>query len=171
MQFRKAVMADTEAIYELIQSHADQGLLLPRPRISLYENLQSLTVVEEEGRIVGVGGLHILWQDLSEIRSLAIAHDKKGMGLGRELVSILVKESQQLGIPRILSLTYQVEFFQKCGFQIVQKETLPQKVWKDCVNCSKFLTCDEIAMLLTVPVTRPLPVKPDETTPIPLKVL
>ncbi|WP_018132048.1 N-acetyltransferase [Effusibacillus pohliae] len=147
MQFRKAVMGDTEAIYELIQMNADLGLLLPRPRISIYENLQSLTVIEEDGRIIGVGGLHILWKDLSEIRSLAIAPDKKGRGLGRELVSRLVKESFQLGIPRVLSLTYQVDFFLKCGFQIVPKDTLPHKVWKDCINCSKFPTCDETAML------------------------
>ncbi|MFC4768304.1 N-acetyltransferase [Effusibacillus consociatus] len=150
MQFRKAVMGDTEAIYELIQMNADLGLVLPRPRISLYENLQSLTVIEDEDRIVGVGGLHILWQDLAEIRSLAVAPDKKGMGLGKELVSILVKESAQLGIPRVLSLTYQVDFFRKCGFEIVQKETLPHKVWKDCINCSKFPTCDETAMLYYV---------------------
>ncbi|GAX90839.1 N-acetyltransferase [Effusibacillus lacus] len=147
MQFRKAVMADTEAIYQLIQTNADQGLLLPRPRISIYENLQSMTVIEDDGRIVGVGGLHILWQDLSEIRSLAIASDKKGLGLGKELVTLLVKESLQLGIPRILSLTYQVDFFAKCGFRIVQKENLPHKVWKDCMNCTKFPTCDETAML------------------------
>jgi amino-acid N-acetyltransferase len=141
-------MGDTEAIYELIQTNADLGLLLPRSRLSLYENLQSLTVIDENGRIIGVGGLHILWKDLSEIRSLAIAPDKKGLGLGKELVSLLAKESFQLGIPRVLSLTYQVEFFHKCGFRIVQKETLPHKVWKDCMNCTKFPTCDETAMLL-----------------------
>lgn len=141
-------MEDTEAIYELIGANAELGLLLPRPRLSLYENLQSLRVIEEDERIIGVGGLHILWKDLSEIRSLAIAPDKKGMGLGKELVALLVKESFQLGIPRVLSLTYQVDFFHKCGFKIVQKESLPHKVWKDCMNCSKFATCDETAMLL-----------------------
>lgn len=145
---RKAVMADTEAIYTLIETNAGLGLLLPRTRLSLYENLQSLTVIEEDGVIVGVGGLHILWQDLAEIRSLAIAPDKKGQGLGKELVSHLVKEAGRLGIPRVLSLTYQVEFFHKCGFRIVDKADLPHKVWKDCLNCSKFPTCDETAMLL-----------------------
>lgn len=147
MQYRKATMADTEAIYELIHMNAEQGLMLPRPRISIYENLQSLTVIDDQGTIVGVGGLHILWKDLAEIRSLAIAPDKKGLGLGKELVSLLVKEAHQLGIPRVLSLTYQVEFFKKCGFTIVAKESLPQKVWKDCLNCTKFPTCDETAML------------------------
>lgn len=147
MRFRKAVMDDTEQIFHLIQMNADLGLLLPRPRISIYENLQSLTVIEEDGRVIGVGGLHILWRDLAEIRSLAIVPDKKGKGLGRELVSLLVKEAHHLGIPRVLSLTYQVDFFRKCGFEIVQKETLPHKVWKDCLNCSKFPTCDETAML------------------------
>lgn len=150
MQFRKAVMADTEAIYELIQLNAELGLMLPRPRISIYENLQSMTVIDDQGTIVGVGGLHILWSDLAEIRSLAIAPEKKGLGLGKELVSLLVKEAHRLGIPRVLSLTYQVDFFKKSGFTIVAKESLPQKVWKDCLNCNKFPTCDETAMLLVI---------------------
>lgn len=148
MQFRKAVMDDIESVYELIQTNANLGLLLPRPLLSLYENIQSLMVIDDEDTIIGVGGLHILWKDLAEIRSLAIAPDKKGLGLGQELVSILAKEAGKLGIPRVLSLTYQVDFFYKCGFTIVQKESLPHKVWKDCLNCSKFPTCDETAMLL-----------------------
>ncbi|GIM45415.1 acetyltransferase [Collibacillus ludicampi] len=157
MILRKAVMPDVEAIYTLIQQYAEEGLLLSRSRLSLYENLQSLTVAEENGRVIGVAGLHILWSDLAEIRSLAIAPDSKGKGIGKQLVLQLIQEAESLGIARVFALTYQVAFFEKCGFQLIQKESLPQKVWKDCMNCKKFPTCDEIAMIFYIPSLVPVP--------------
>jgi amino-acid N-acetyltransferase len=157
MILRKAIMPDVEAIYTLIQQYAEEGLLLSRSRLSLYENLQSLTVAEENGRVIGVAGLHILWSDLAEIRSLAISPDYKGKGIGKQLVFHLIQEAESLGIARVFALTYQVAFFEKCGFQLIQKESLPQKVWKDCMNCKKFPTCDEIAMIFYIPSLVPVP--------------
>jgi amino-acid N-acetyltransferase len=151
MKIRKAVMSDVEEIYHLIHQYAEEGLLLSRSRLSLYENLQSLTVAEENKRVIGVAGLHILWSDLAEIRSLAIAPDYKGRGIGKQLVIRLIEEAEALGIARVFALTYQVAFFEKCGFQLIQKDSLPQKVWKDCMNCKKFPTCDEIAMIYYIP--------------------
>lgn len=144
---RHAKANDIDSMLEIINEYARQGLMLPRTKLSLLENLQSFIVAEEEGKVVGVAGLHVLWEDLAEIRSLAIAESAKGKGVGKRLVLSLVEECEKLGLKRALALTYQKEFFEKCGFHVVAKETLPQKVWKDCINCSKLPHCDEIAMI------------------------
>ncbi|WP_432774765.1 N-acetyltransferase [Brevibacillus gelatini] len=144
---RQATMRDVDAMLEIINEYAQQGLMLPRTKLSVCENLQSFIVAHDGDTVVGVAGLHILWEDLAEIRSLAIAEKAKGMGVGKHLVLHLVEQCRNLGIKRVLALTYQKAFFEKCGFWIVAKETLPQKVWKDCINCSKLPMCDEIAMI------------------------
>lgn len=154
MQIRKATIHDLDGMMALINEYAQQGLMLPRSKLSLCETLHCFSVViddqgevSEAGTVVGVGGLHILWEDLAEVRSLAISEKAKGKGLGKLLVNHLVQEAQELGLQRVMSLTYQQTFFEKCEFYVVQKETLPHKVWKDCVNCAKFPSCDEIAMI------------------------
>ncbi|WP_400162775.1 N-acetyltransferase [Brevibacillus sp. TJ4] len=144
---RQAKMQDVDAMLEIINEYAQKGLMLPRTKLSVCENLQSFVVAHDGESVVGVAGLHILWEDLAEIRSLAISERAQGMGVGKKLVLHLVEQCGNLGIKRVLALTYQKAFFEKCGFWIVAKETLPQKVWKDCINCSKLPMCDEIAMI------------------------
>lgn len=150
MRIRDAVVGDVETIHRLIQVNARQGLLLPRDPGSLYENIQSLFVAEDEefGRIVGVAALHVLWQDLAEVRSLAVAEEARGMGVGRTLVGEAVERAARLGIAKVLSLTMQVAFFEKCGFVVVDKIQFPRKVWKDCLGCPKLQACDEVAMTI-----------------------
>lgn len=150
LTIRHATMHDVDQMLTIINQYAQQGLMLPRTKLSVCENLQSFIIAFDGNQVVGVAGLHILWEDLAEIRSLAIDEQAKGMGIGKQLVLSLIERSVQLGINRILSLTYQKEFFEKCGFQIVAKESLPQKVWKDCINCSKLPVCDEIAMIYEI---------------------
>jgi amino-acid N-acetyltransferase len=145
---RQATMKDVDQMLEIINQYAQQGLMLPRTKLSVCEHLQSFVVAHDGDSVVGVAGLHILWEDLAEIRSLAIAEKAKGMGVGKRLVMHLVEKCKVLGINRVLALTYQKEFFEKCGFHVVAKESLPQKVWKDCINCSKLPVCDEIAMIV-----------------------
>ncbi|HZG13806.1 MAG TPA: N-acetyltransferase [Candidatus Bathyarchaeia archaeon] len=147
MTIRQATMSDVDQMLEIINQYAQQGLMLPRTKLSVCENLQSFVVAHDGQDVLGVAGLHILWEDLAEIRSLAISENAKGIGVGKRLVLHLVEQCKKLGINRVLALTYQKEFFDKCGFHIVAKETLPQKVWKDCINCSKLPMCDEIAMI------------------------
>ncbi|GGJ03226.1 acetyltransferase [Alicyclobacillus cellulosilyticus] len=156
MLVRKACIRDVEEMHQLIQMYAEQGLLLPRTVQSLCEHLQCFFVAELDGRIVGTAGLHILWKDLAEIRSLAVHPDVQGQGIGRQLVERLIEEAAALGVPQVLSLTYQTAFFAKLGFQVVQKETLPHKIWKDCIHCRKFAHCDEVAMIYYT--TAPVPV-------------
>lgn len=150
MIIRKASIQDVDAIFDLIESYAKEDLLLPRTHLSLYENIQCIRVAEEEGEIIGAGSLHVLGRDLAEIRSLVISREAKGLGTGRKLVYNLIKDAEELGVENVFAMTYQVGFFDKCGFTIVDKQQLPQKIWKDCMNCQKFLSCDETAMLIKV---------------------
>ncbi|MGI6678312.1 MAG: N-acetyltransferase [Dehalobacterium sp.] len=147
MIYRKAKMADVEAIHGLINDYANKGLMLARSRSSIYENLREYLIAEDEGNVVGVGGLHIMWHDLGEIRALAIDPAYVKQGIGRRIIELLEEEARGLGLPQLFALTYQPGFFVKCGFQEVENSILPQKVWKECINCPKFPDCDEQAVL------------------------
>lgn len=150
MIIRKAVIQDVDAIFDLIDLYSKDDLLLPRTQLSLYENIQCISVAERDGHIIGAGSLHVLGRDLAEIRSLVVADKVKGLGIGRKIVFALIEEADKLGVENVFAMTYQVDFFIKCGFIIVEKEQLPQKIWKDCMNCPKFLNCDETALLIKV---------------------
>ena len=150
LSFRKAKMSDVEALHKLINELAEDGLMLPRSRSVLYESLREFTVIEDDGEFIGGGALHIIWEDLAEVRALAIKPEYHGKGIGKLLIKELTNEAKDLGIPQIFALTYQVEFFKKCGFEEITKEKMPQKVWKDCINCPKFPNCDEVAVIRTV---------------------
>lgn len=147
VQLRKAVMADIPQAHRLINNYAQQGLMLRRPLMMLYEHVRDFAVAVAGDQVLGVGALHILWHDLAEVRSLAVDPATRGQGVGRRIVEYLVQEAGALGLKRVFALTYQQDFFAKCGFQVVRKETLPQKVWKECIYCDKFHACDEIAMI------------------------
>lgn len=147
MWIRKATVDDVEAIQGLIGQFAAAGLMLPRSAKSLYETIQNFTVAVQDDEVVGTVGLHVLWKDLAEVRSLAVSPDVHGQGIGRQLVLFTLREAELLGVPQVLSLTYQTSFFSRLGFQVVERDSLPRKVWKDCVLCKKFDRCDEVAMV------------------------
>jgi amino-acid N-acetyltransferase len=146
---RKATIADVKQIYTLLRGYAEQGVLLARSLSDLYDQLRdfSVAVDEQGGRVIGMCGLHICWDDFAEIRSLAVAADSKSLGIGRALVEACQKEAVELGITRLFVLTYVPDFFQKLSFHPVDKAILPHKVWRDCVTCVKFPDCDEEALL------------------------
>ncbi|MDD3653529.1 MAG: N-acetyltransferase [Desulfotomaculaceae bacterium] len=148
MLYRKAIITDVEPIHALITYYADRGLMLARPRFMLYESLREISIAEDQGLLTGAGALSIVWEDLAEIRALAIAPQYTGQGIGSRLVNMFIDEARELAIPRVFVLTYQQGFFEKHGFKVVSKETLPQKVWRECVNCPKFPNCEEIAMII-----------------------
>ena len=149
---RKARMQDVKAIHKLLMSCSNDGLLLPRPLNQLYSHLREFYVVDpDDGTdVVGCCSLAIMWEDLAEVRSLAVAESARKGGLGSKLVEACLSESVTLGIYKVFTLTYQVNFFQKLGFEVVQKDVLPQKVWADCINCPKFPECDETAMQIVL---------------------
>lgn len=148
MEYRKATFQDVEAIIELVNAYAADGVMLARSRNTLYETLRDMIVaVTDEGKLVGVGGLHVIWDRLAEIRTLAVSLDMTRQGIGAEIVRRLIEEGDALGVEKYFTLTYKPGFFQTMGFQAITKEELPHKVWKECIDCPKFPNCDEIAMV------------------------
>lgn len=144
---RKAVPEDVEPLFEMIKGYAERGIMLPRSREVLHRQLEHFIVAEVEGVVVGCGSLCRLGNDLVEVRSLGISEGYKGLGIGSRLLDRLVEEAERQQIPKVMALTYEVSFFLKNGFAVVDKEIFPEKVWTDCVHCSKQDCCDEIAVL------------------------
>jgi amino-acid N-acetyltransferase len=143
---RKARIPDVKAIHKLLVDYARDGLMLPRSLSEIYEALRDFYVYEDGARVVGTVCLHICWEDLAEVRSLAVAPDQSGRGIGRSLVEECIEEARELGLKRVFALTYQEEFFRKLGFRLIEKSELPHKIWTDCLKCAKFPDCDEISM-------------------------
>jgi amino-acid N-acetyltransferase len=147
IQARNAVLPDVEHIHAIIQPYADAGILLPRSRSELAENVRDFVVAEEAGRIVGCGALHLYGTHLAEIRSIAVAPESKGRGVGRALVNALMEGALRHSVTCVCLFTRTPSFFSHLGFEIARREELPDKIYKDCVCCPKLSNCDEIAMV------------------------
>jgi len=145
---RRARLDDVPGIAAVMAAYVAQGVLLPRPVSELYQCVREFHVVEDDGRIVACAALRVLWKDMGEVRSLAVRPDRHGRGLGARLVESVVADARAVGLPRIIALTREVAFFERCGFAIEKRETLPRKVWTDCVRCPKRHACDEVAVVL-----------------------
>lgn len=145
---RKAQIKDVKEIQKLLTHFASRGDMLSRSLSELYECIRDFYVFEEEGKLLGTTALHIVWEDLAEVRSVAVAEEAGRKGIGTQLVASCLEEARQLGLRRVFCLTYKPQFFGKFGFRIVDKSELPHKVWGDCMKCVKFPDCDEIAMIL-----------------------
>ena len=143
---RKALIPDVREIHRLLLDYARDGLLLSRSLAELYESLRDFYVFEVDGKVVGTAALNICWEDLAELRSLAVHPDFNGRGAGRELVLACLAEARLLGLRRVFALTYKQAFFEKLGFTVIEKSQLPHKIWGDCMKCAKFPDCDEIAL-------------------------
>ncbi|MEK6727068.1 MAG: N-acetyltransferase [Candidatus Omnitrophota bacterium] len=144
---RKARIEDIKKIQGLINSFAAKDLMLPRSLNELYENLRDFWVAEENKKIMGCCALHVSWEDLVEIKSLAVAKNKQKKGYGAAMLSACLNEAKNLGAKNVFVLTYKPEFFKKFGFRKIKHDNLPHKIWAECINCCKFPDCDEIALL------------------------
>lgn len=149
---RKATIPDVTHVHRLVNVLADNGDMLPRALSDIYECLRDYYVVEREGRIVACCALHVCWEDLAEIRSLAVEDDWRGHGIGRALVNRCLDESRELGLATVFALTLRPEFFERCGFQREDMAALPRKVWGECFHCPKFPNCDEVALVYRLPI-------------------
>ena len=150
---RRAKLTDVPAIAGVMAEYVMQGVLLPRPVSELYQCVREFVVAERPGadgspEVVACAALRVLWDDVAEVRTLAVRPDHHGRGLGGALVQVLVADARALNIPRIIALTREVPFFERCGFVVVPRESLPRKVWTDCVRCPKRHACDEVAVVL-----------------------
>jgi amino-acid N-acetyltransferase len=148
MEIRRARTSDAVQIHALISHFASKQLMLPRTLLSLYENIRDFYVAVEDGKVLGCSALHFTWGDMAEVRSLAVDENAGGRGIGRALVEANIAEAREHGLVQVYAFTYVTEFFAKLGFRVVAHESMPRKVWMDCVNCSKFNCCDEVAMVL-----------------------
>jgi amino-acid N-acetyltransferase len=147
MRTRKARLPDAVRIHDLIAEYARERILLPRTLAEICENIRDFTVVEHGGDVVGCGALHFYAVDLVEIRSIAVAPDCKGRGAGRLLVKALLREAREHGVARICLFTHIPDWFARWGFAPVEHHTLPEKIWKDCLKCTRQNCCDETAMV------------------------
>lgn len=136
------------AIHNLILTFADKAMMLYRPASELYENIRDYFVCIDGMETIGVCGLHVLWEDLAEIKSLAVMKDKQKQGIGSKLVKHCLEDAKRLGIDKVFALTYHPQFFIKNGFILTEKTSFPQKIWTDCVKCIKFPQCDEEAVII-----------------------
>jgi amino-acid N-acetyltransferase len=146
---RIATLKDVKNIHRLIAEQAQSGHILARAMSELYSQVKDFIVSEDDdsGQIVGCGALQIVWEDLAEIRSLAVQTEYQGHGIGSALIEALLEESRQMGVNKVFVLTYRPELFQRLGFALMDKSLLPHKIWADCIRCTKFPECDEIALV------------------------
>lgn len=147
MLSRRALLPDAEAIHGLIANYSGDGTLLPRTQAEICENIRDFVVVEEDGEILGCGALHLYGTHLSEIRSITVNPKAQGKGAGRMLVDALIEEAERHKVTCVCLFTRIPEFFARLGFELARREELPDKIYKDCVNCPRLHACDEIAMV------------------------
>ena len=147
---RKANIHDVKDIHALLQLYAKQGLMLARPLSRIYDHLRDFFVyVDDDTQCIGgFSALQICWEDMAEIRSLAVHPDFTGRYIGRDLVRACLQEAREIGLGKIFTLTYRDKFFAKQGFVIIDHSLLPLKIWSDCILCPKYPDCDEIAMIM-----------------------
>jgi amino-acid N-acetyltransferase len=144
---RKAKLRDIKEIQRLIKLYSTRGGILPRSLSELYDYIRDFFVFIRNRKIEGICALHICWDDLAEIRSLAVQEEVRNKGIGAKLVKACLKESKMLGAKKVFALTYQPDFFERLGFKRVDKTLLPHKIWTDCLKCIKFPDCDEVALM------------------------
>jgi amino-acid N-acetyltransferase len=181
---RRAKIGDVRAMHKLLGVFSERRELLPRAISELYENLQQFHVAEDKGRLMGCCSLAVQWDNLAEVKALAVDPDYQGQGIGRKLVNSCLADAQALGVTRVFALTMKDGFFNKIGFKRVEKNFLPHKVWTECVRCPYFPdTCVEIAMVkdlggvtpppafkaADLPSDGTVPVEPEGFAPVPPK--
>jgi len=150
LKIRRALISDIKEIQKLVNDFARKEQMIPRSVNELYENIRDFVVADDKHGIVGACALHVLWEDLAEVRSLAVRKEFQGKGIGRKMVNNCIRDARALGIKRVFVLTYQPDFFRKLKFRDTDKASLPQKIWGDCIRCPKFPECDEHALIRDV---------------------
>ena len=143
----RARISDVAQMHELINRFADKGEMLARSLSEIYEHVRDYFVVREGERVIACAALHVMWSDLAEIKSVAVAEESQSRGIGVQLVKACLEEAKKLGIPTIFCLTYKPAFFENVGFAQLDKLELPRKVWGECYRCPKFPDCDEVALI------------------------
>ena len=148
---RKARISDAIEIVALMRPYVEKEIILKKSQEEIIERIRDFFVWEENNTLLGCAAFYPGWEGLGEIRSTAVSDQAQKKGIGTQLVQGCIDEAKQLGVPRIFALTYESAFFSKLGFTELDKHDLPQKIFKDCLRCSRFLDCDETAMVMDLP--------------------
>jgi amino-acid N-acetyltransferase len=143
----RARVGDANSMHRLISYFADKGEMLPRALSEIYDGIRDYFVVRKGDQVIACAALHVTWADLAEIRSLAVDKKEQNQSIGSLLTQACLEEAKELGIPRVFCLVRKPAFFEKHGFQLIDKKELPQKVWAECYRCPKFPDCDEVALI------------------------
>ena len=144
---RKATVNDVKQIQQLIRYYAQRDKMLPRSLNELYENIRDFFVYSEGKKIYGCCALHVDWENLAEIKSLAVACTKTGRAVGTKLIRCCLKDAKALKVRKVFALTYVPGFFERFSFRRISKRQLPHKIWNECIKCIYFPRCKEIAMM------------------------
>lgn len=148
MNIRPARVGDVPAICDLIRTFADRKLMIRRSLGELYESIREfLVATDDDGKILGCAALHVFWDDLAELKCLAVSEEAQGRGVGRRLVEACWDAARVLEIQSVFTLTYVADFFEKCGYHRIEKSDLPHKIWNECVRCPLFPSCNEVALI------------------------
>jgi amino-acid N-acetyltransferase len=143
----RARVSDANSMHRLISHFADKGEVLPRALSEIYEDIRDYFVVRKRGRVIACAALHVTWVDLAEIKSLAVDEQAQNQRVGSALIQACLEEAKELAIPRVFCLVRKPAFFEKHGFQLIDKTELPHKIWAECYRCPKFPDCDEVALI------------------------
>jgi amino-acid N-acetyltransferase len=147
---RPARAGDVSGIYQQVRVFADRGLMIRRSLAEIYESIREFFVaVDDDNQVVGCVALHVFWEDLSEIRCLAVSEQLQGMGIGRRLLDACWDLARELEITSVFALTNATGFFERCGYRQIDKSELPRRIWSECVRCPSFPNCPEIALIRT----------------------
>lgn len=151
MKIRPARVGDVPAICDLIRTFAERKLMIRRSLGELYESIREFVVAEDErGEVIGCAAIHVFWEDLAELKCLAVSEAAQGQGVGRRLVEACWAAARELEIATVFTLTYVPEFFEKSGYRRVEKAELPHKIWNECVRCPLFPSCNEVALVRSI---------------------
>lgn len=123
-----------KAIRALVAPLADQRVLIAKEAVAYYEGLQEFVVAEREGEVVGCGALHVMWDDLAEVRTLAVSPKVLGQGVGHELLGALVERARSLGVVRLFCLTFEVDFFVAHGFSVIEGTPVEPDVFAELLR-------------------------------------
>ncbi len=143
----KAKISDAAQMHKLINYFADKGEMLARPLSEIYESIRDYFVVRQGGQVIACAALHVMWSNLAEIKSVAVAEENQRKGTGNDLIEACLREAKELGVPTVFCLTYKPAFFERFGFSQIDRMELPRKVWTECYRCSKFPNFDETALI------------------------
>jgi len=151
IKLQKAKLNNIAKMQELVEDEVANGIILRRSDDEVATNIRSYVLAYKENKLLGYGALHIHSKDLSEIRSLIVSKEARGLGIGKKIVQFCINEAKELGCKEVLVLTYVAEFFNKMGFVEIDKESIPNhKIWTDCVKCIHFPVCNEISLIYKV---------------------